>query len=102
VGYDEPAQYEKEVDEKICVSDEIEGIDRAEDVEVKYRHQQCGNAAPAVQHTKMHFGVPCLRQGRIIRYIRLDRHTNPPLSPLIATRLACAERLQRPFSAVPR
>ena len=35
VGNDEAAQDEKEIHEKICVPDKIQGIDRAEDVQVK-------------------------------------------------------------------
>ena len=56
MGNDETAQHEKEIHEQICVADEIQRIDRAIDVEMKHRDQQCGDAAPAIQHTKVHPG----------------------------------------------
>jgi hypothetical protein len=76
VGDDKSAQYEKEVYEKVSVPDKTQGIDRAENVEMKYRDKQRGNTTPTVQYRKVHPGP--FRQGRrhAVHRRAIHRHAN--------------------------
>jgi hypothetical protein len=60
VSDDESAQYEEKIDEQKGVAEEVQRIDRAEDVQVKDRDKHRGNAPPRIQHAEMHFQNPFL------------------------------------------